>query len=112
MKRLTIRNSDGSISQPTHSTFEKVFNRLAEYEDLEEQGLLLRLPCKVGDTIYRCGNHIKKVYEWYIERIKIYFDETVYIDNSDNAFTADDFGKTVFLTREAAEAALKEGCSE
>ena len=33
MDRLTIRNSDGSISQPTHSTFEKVFNRLAEYED-------------------------------------------------------------------------------
>lgn len=34
MTRLTIRNSDGSVSQPTHSTFEKVFNRLAEYEDL------------------------------------------------------------------------------
>lgn len=33
MERLTIRNSDGSVSQPTHSTFEKVFNRLAEYED-------------------------------------------------------------------------------
>ena len=34
MTRLTIRNSDGSVSQPTHSTFEKVFNKLAEYEDL------------------------------------------------------------------------------
>lgn len=33
LKRLTIRNSDGSISQPTHSTFEKVFKRLTEYED-------------------------------------------------------------------------------
>ncbi len=29
-----------------------VANKLAEYEDLEEQGLLLKLPCKVGDTIY------------------------------------------------------------
>ena len=28
------------------------FTKLAEYEDLEEQGLLLRLPCKVGDTVY------------------------------------------------------------
>ena len=27
-------------------------NKLAEYEDLEEQSLLLRLPCKVGDTVY------------------------------------------------------------
>lgn len=28
-------------------------NKCAEYEDLEEQGLLLKLPCKVGDTLYR-----------------------------------------------------------
>lgn len=34
MDRLTIRNSDGSVSQPTNSTFEEVFNRLAEYEDI------------------------------------------------------------------------------
>lgn len=27
-------------------------DKLAAYEDAEEQGLLLRLPCKVGDTIY------------------------------------------------------------
>lgn len=26
--------------------------KLSEYEDLEEQGLLLRLPCKVGDIVY------------------------------------------------------------
>lgn len=26
--------------------------KLATYEDLEEQGLLVRLPCKVGDTVY------------------------------------------------------------
>ncbi len=35
MERITIRNSDGSVSQPTHTTFEKIFNRLAEYEDTE-----------------------------------------------------------------------------
>lgn len=28
-------------------------NKCAEYEDAEEQGLLLKLPCKVGDTLYR-----------------------------------------------------------
>lgn len=27
-------------------------DKLAEYEDLEEQGKLLTLPCKVGDTVY------------------------------------------------------------
>lgn len=36
-------------------SFNKVtnaLNKLAEYEDLEEQGMLLRLPCKVGDTVF------------------------------------------------------------
>lgn len=33
MKRLTIRNSDGSVSQPTDTSFEKAMYRLAEYED-------------------------------------------------------------------------------
>jgi len=33
MKRLTIRNSDGSHSQPTDLRFHEVFERLAEYED-------------------------------------------------------------------------------
>ena len=27
-------------------------NKLAEYEDLEEEGKLLKLPCKLGDTVY------------------------------------------------------------
>lgn len=29
-----------------------VMNALAEYEDLEEQGLLVRLPCKVGTEVF------------------------------------------------------------
>ena len=31
----------------------EIANRLAEYEDMEEQGLLVRLPCKVGDRVYQ-----------------------------------------------------------
>lgn len=33
-------------------TIDDVIDKLAEYEDLEEQGLLLRSPIKVGDTVY------------------------------------------------------------
>ena len=33
MERLTIRNSDGTVSQPTSTTVEAVFYRLADYED-------------------------------------------------------------------------------
>lgn len=37
MERLTMRNSDGSYSQPTHTTFEAMFYRLAEFEDFMEE---------------------------------------------------------------------------
>lgn len=33
---------------------QECFDRLGVYENLDEQGLLLRLPCKVGDTVYNC----------------------------------------------------------
>lgn len=36
-ERLTIKNSDGTYSQPTDTTFEKVFNKLAELEDIMEE---------------------------------------------------------------------------
>lgn len=65
MERLTQkeRNSNGTaISKksmidregyPTLSDYAlKVLTKLADYEDAEEQGLLLRLPCKVRDIVY------------------------------------------------------------
>lgn len=59
-----------------------LFNRLKEYEDLEEQGLLLRLPCKVGDVLWCIDNKkvesfvVKefKVCAYKINRIEIYFE--------------------------------------
>ena len=36
------------------------FKKLADYEDLEEQGKLLILPCKEGDTIYRIRKFCEK----------------------------------------------------
>lgn len=36
MERLTMRNSDGSVSQPTSTTVEAAFERLASYEDTEK----------------------------------------------------------------------------
>ena len=86
----------------TDKSFAEVY---ADY--LLEKGVIV-LPCKVGDTIYRCGDPIKKVYEWEIEHVELYFDEIVFVDDSDNEFTAADIGKTVFLTREEAEKALEE----
>ena len=74
----------------------------------EKDGRLVILPCKVGDTIYRCGDLIKKIYEWQIDYVEVYEDETVFVDDSDNTFVEADIGKTVFLTREEAEKALED----
>lgn len=41
-------------------TIAKIFEKLADYEEAEEQGLLLRLPCKVGDTIYEVSYEKRK----------------------------------------------------
>ena len=47
MKRLTEKEPYW-----LNEEIDRVYKKLKEYEDLEEQGLLIRLPCKIGDTIY------------------------------------------------------------
>ena len=50
---MNILNKDDLETYHTvRKQYEENTIRLAEYEDLEEQGLLLRFPCKVGDTVY------------------------------------------------------------
>ena len=101
----------------------KCFNKLGEYEDLEEQNKLLKLPCAVGDTVWDIDFGRPCSYEvtgfsfgsmndddWEEERI---LDQVVvYYTNSNGSitgtFAVSEIGKTVFLTRQEAEAALKE----
>ena len=72
----------------------ELYGKLKPYADAEEQGRLVILPCKVGETVWRVNFDKRRK---RIEEIR--FDVNVY-----NAF-----GKTVFLTREEAEAALNGG---
>ena len=89
------------------------FDKLAEYEDLEEQGLLLKLPCKVGDTVYAIGfNNKPVVYESVVLSIlinekEIVFNVKVEEFEINSQLKQSMFGKTVFLTQEEAEAKLK-----
>ena len=88
-----------------------VYFKLQEYEDLEEQGLLLKLPCKIGDTIYYiednciCEIVIKRITIIDIRKEKegLFFRINYTVD-----YELSDFGKTVFLTKEEAEQELKE----
>lgn len=90
-------------------------NELKSYKDLEEQGKLLKLPCAVGDTVYQIDEFDCELCE--TERPEINKKCTCKIGDFcgyEKITVAwfkldmlDDFGKTVFLTREEAEAALK-----
>ena len=67
--------------------------------EAEEQGLLLTLPCKVGDTVY--GTHIE--YNLKIDKLEYSIEEEKFEIEKCRYF-----GEYVFLTKEEAEAKLKE----
>ena len=92
-----------------------LIDRLAAYEDAEEQGLLIRLPCKVGDTVYVISG--KSAFKATVDTLHVEENNRLAIEVHYNNFGlcslyAGRFGKTVFLTREESEAALKEDCRE
>lgn len=84
MQRLTIKNSDGTYSQPTHTTFEKMFYRLAEFEDfMEEFGCinLKELECLFG--YYENNNYINKIeFVTYQDAYKKYKNESLILKNN------------------------------
>lgn len=87
-----------------------ILQELKEYRDLEEQGLLLKLPCKVDDTLYFVSRN-KIIEELIVLKITCqdkfiitFRDESNDIGNVSEKY----IGKTVFLTKEEAEEKLKE----
>ena len=93
--------------------------KLKYYEDADEQGLLLRLPCKVGDEIFLdFAGFGKDIDEFTVKdfHLDCFEDgETIlFCDYESNDKTLSgqidvmEFEKSVFLTRAEAEAKLKE----
>ncbi len=99
MERLTERinnipDGESGVWVKNHD-YVSAAEKLADYEDAEEQGLLLRLPCKVGTDVY------------YI--LGIPNETPCTIDSC--VFELSDvhkIGESLFLTRAEAEAKLKE----
>lgn len=98
-----------------HKQVAEYLRKLKEYEDLEEQGRLFILPCKVGDTVYCIEN--KEIYTCTVGKISISKNNGVWVeinfpkempDIAAIEYNPDDIGKTVFLTKYEAEAKLKE----
>ena len=85
------------------------FNRIVELMEADKDGLCVVLPCKVGDAVYKIAQgmsiyksgltpYIAEITPKSLSQICQWVEEGYYL------------GKTVFLTREEAEAALeKEG---
>lgn len=103
----TCEKHDTCSKCPINEAIEK----FSEYEDLDEQGLLLKLPCKIGDTVYVILHKDRIV---KMECLGFYVGRTL---RSVNLFPMakraglyqtgfDEFGKTIFFTREEAEKAL------
>lgn len=72
-------------------------DRLRELKQADDEGRCVVLPCKVGDTVYQ------------VDDIRVYALEVrnLIYDAGILAFDESAIGKTVFLTREDAEAALR-----
>lgn len=134
MERLTIRSKNSDMVwfkdaengnahlEPCEMTAHHnrmALDKLATYEDAEEQGLLLRPPCKVGDTLYRVNKGAKEpvIMMWVIQLYvkQLHKDRTVIRidaindnDMDESCYFLEDIGEKVFFTREEAETKLKE----
>lgn len=149
MERLTIRSKNSDMVwfkdaengnahlEPCEMTAHHnrmALDKLATYEDAEEQGQILRPPCKVGDTVYlidKDENNKFKVYEGKWERVSLvqtskdgsfelcgeisynlydcfYDDGRIMKHGMYVGQESTKIGEIVFLTKEKAEAKLKE----
>ena len=96
----------------------EALNKLGEYEKAEEQGLIVRLPCKVGDTVYRVNAGAKQPiipmtvseihFLCYKNERAVRFDAIGKEDMGESCYRLEDIGRIVFLTREEAEKKLEE----
>lgn len=124
MERLTKRTNNNklvilkgsSCSYSAHSfdcqvdegreKLKVVLDKLADYEDLEEQGLLVRLPCKPGDTMFDIVGKPPKIIEH--QASSFYIDENgIHLRILGGALEKKQ-GAKVYFSREEAEKKLEE----
>ncbi len=90
-----------------HEQLAEWLEELKSYKALDEQGLLVRLPCKVGDSVFIIVG--KDISRQGIRKIEISDNSIIFKTNRQKRiFNVAEFGKTVFLAREDAEKKLEE----
>lgn len=134
MERLTERNPlwiDDEMweraCEPDCEEIDAVYRKLKDYEDAEEQGLLLRLPCGIGSDIYFIPSKVNfrlnllsgltegnRVFHQVVDRITFrkngwYMECDADLEYGIGRILRDEnYGVTWFLSKEEAEAKLKE----
>ena len=83
--------------EETLSGYDYSISRMVELMKADKDGRVLILPCKVGDTVYRLQ---------YIEQTPGRFTVGI-VPIKFALIWLEEFGKTVFLSREEAEKAMK-----
>ena len=124
MDRLTYDSPAGTVSsiyaedfvldmdEETYEGYQKILGKLAHYEDLEEAGRLIELPCKIGDTVYgiRRYSGVRKVMSGIVS--EMYFSlenrSIIVIKHVCRGY----WGENIFGSLEEAEATLKESEAE
>ena len=128
MERLTKTYSDGThgaadnlqCGENSYAYKGLLLEALGKYEDLEEHGLLVRLPCKVGDTIYVIESSLSKMCRIIADYEVVFYsldfnEDYIYCthhygeeESESRTILIEEIGKTAFLTLAEAEAKLKE----
>lgn len=101
-----------------HEKLAEWLEELKSYKEAEKQGLLVRLPCKVGNMVYRVNAGAKQPiipmivseihFLCYKNERTVRFDAIGKEDMGESCYRLEDIGKIVFLTHEEAEKKLEE----
>ena len=86
------------------------YTRLRELAKADKEGRVVVLPCKVGDVVYGFYGEktiLPMVAKWIETDTDGWCIAAQYVPMAPRFYRFSDFGKTVFLTREEAEAALE-----
>ena len=115
MERLTIIDRCGDVCAKYEGDdkdfdlddwYFEVCKKLAHYEDLEDSGLLLKLPHPIGTPLFiPCKK--QGVKQDHIRRWQTNNKGLMFCSNG-SFYVVDAIGKSVFLTHEEAELKLKE----
>lgn len=105
-EEMQIIASRGTTYDDLHNIINHLAEKLCEYEDLEEQDRLLKLPCKVGEIVYYINPNKNTINELVVYSFDIRPLQHFACDYMGARLNFNQFGKTVFLTKEEAKAAM------